>query len=54
MAGSSVGRFFDLDWLRRIEEARNIPIIFITSGDASKFRGAGDVGGRGGIFSEAD
>ena len=30
--------FLILDWLRRIEEARDIPIIFITTGDASKFR----------------
>ena len=30
--------FVILDWLRRIEEARDTPIIFITSGESSKFR----------------
>lgn len=30
--------FLILDWLRRIEEVRDTPIIFITSGESSKFR----------------
>jgi CheY-like chemotaxis protein len=30
--------FTILDWLRRIEEVRNTPIIFITSGESAKFR----------------
>jgi len=30
--------FLILDWLRRIDEARNTPIIFITSGEPAKFR----------------
>jgi len=30
--------FMILDWLRRIEEARDTPIIFITSGESAKFR----------------
>src|SRR5437773_1865670 len=27
-----------IEWLHRIDEARNIPIIVITGGDASKYR----------------
>jgi len=30
--------FTILDWLRRIDEARDTPIIFITSGESAKFR----------------
>jgi len=30
--------FLILDWLRRIDEVRDTPIIFITSGEPSKFR----------------
>ena len=30
--------FLILDWLRRIDEVRDTPIIFITSGESSKFR----------------
>jgi CheY-like chemotaxis protein len=30
--------FLILDWLRRIDEVRNTPIIFITSGEPAKFR----------------
>jgi CheY-like chemotaxis protein len=30
--------FLILDWLRRIDEVRDTPIIFITSGESAKFR----------------
>ncbi len=30
--------FLILDWLRRIDEARSTPVIFITAGEDSKFR----------------
>ena len=30
--------FLILDWLRRMDEARNTPVIFITSGESAKFR----------------
>jgi len=30
--------FLIINWLRRIDEARTIPIIVITSGDAAKFK----------------
>jgi CheY-like chemotaxis protein len=30
--------FLILEWLRRIDEVRNTPIIFITSGESAKFR----------------
>jgi len=30
--------FLILDWLRRMDEARNTPIIFITGGEDAKFR----------------
>ena len=33
-----VERLLILDWLRRIDEVRETPIIFITSGESSKFR----------------
>ena len=37
-SGASGLSFTILDWLRRIEEVRDTPIIFITSGDSAKFR----------------
>jgi CheY-like chemotaxis protein len=36
--GISWDGFVILDWLRRIDEARDTPIIFITSGEPAKFR----------------
>lgn len=36
--GISWDGFQILDWLRRIDEARDTPIIFITSGESAKFR----------------
>lgn len=30
--------FLIMDWLRRIEEAKNIPVIIITGGEASKYK----------------
>jgi CheY-like chemotaxis protein len=36
--GISWDGFLILEWLRRIDEARDTPIIFITSGESSKFR----------------
>ena len=36
--GISWDGFLILDWLRRIDEVRNTPIIFITSGESAKFR----------------
>jgi CheY-like chemotaxis protein len=36
--GISWDGFLILDWLRRIDEVRDTPIIFITSGESSKFR----------------
>jgi CheY-like chemotaxis protein len=36
--GISWDGFLILDWLRRIDEVRETPIIFITSGESSKFR----------------
>ena len=37
-AGIAWDGFLILDWLRRIDEVRNTPIIFISSADPSKFR----------------
>jgi CheY-like chemotaxis protein len=28
-----------IDWLRRLEEAKNVPVIVITSGDEAKYKG---------------
>jgi CheY-like chemotaxis protein len=36
--GISWDGFLILDWLRRIDEVRDTPIIFITSGEPAKFR----------------
>jgi CheY-like chemotaxis protein len=36
--GISWDGFLILEWLRRIDEVRDTPIIFITSGEPSKFR----------------
>jgi CheY-like chemotaxis protein len=36
--GISWDGFLILDWLRRIDEVRETPIIFITSGEPAKFR----------------
>ena len=36
--GISWDGFLILDWLRRIDEVRDTPIIFITSGESAKFR----------------
>jgi CheY-like chemotaxis protein len=36
--GISWDGFLILDWLRRIDEVRDTPIIFITSGEPGKFR----------------
>ncbi len=30
--------FLIIDWLKRIDEARNVPIIVITGGEAAKFK----------------
>jgi CheY-like chemotaxis protein len=37
-AGIAWDGFLILDWLRRIDEVRNTPIIFITSAEPAKFR----------------
>lgn len=36
--GISWDGFLILDWLRRMDQARDIPIIFITSGESARFR----------------
>lgn len=36
--GISWDGFLILEWLRRIDEARDTPIIFITSGESARFR----------------
>lgn len=36
--GISWDGFTILDWLRRLDEARETPVIFITSGEGAKFR----------------
>src|SRR5262245_37518860 len=30
--------FLIMDWIRRLDEGRDVPVIFITSGDPGKFR----------------
>jgi CheY-like chemotaxis protein len=44
--------FLILDWLRRIDEVRDTPIIFITGGDSAKFRERAMNAGAVGFFQK--
>ena len=37
--------FLIMDWLRRLDEARNIPVIVITGGDSAKYEGRAKAAG---------